>query len=87
MSISVVTSKGQITIPKKIRDALGIKPSEKVIITIEKDCVVLRPVAGNILEIGGSINIPAKERPIDFKKVRRKVRRQIGRSAARDMEE
>ncbi len=79
MSVSVLTSKGQITIPKEVREVLKLKPADKVVITIEKDHAVLTPVHGNILDLGGSIKIPAKDKPIDFQKVRRKVRKAVAK--------
>lgn len=84
MSISVMTSKGQVTIPKEVRDILHLKPSDKVIITVEKGHAVLKPVHGNILDIGGSIKIPKGEKPIDFHKVRGKVRGVVARKAAEE---
>ena len=42
-----ITVKGQVTIPKAIRDRLGLKPGGRVDFVIEPDGrVVLRPVAG-----------------------------------------
>lgn len=84
MSVSVMTSKGQITIPKEVRDMLRLKPTDKVVITIEKDHAVLKPVHGNILDLGGSIKIPAKEKPIDFKKVRTKVQKTVAQRVAEE---
>ncbi len=34
---ATVTSKGQVTIPKPIRDRLGIKPRTKVAFSLDKD--------------------------------------------------
>lgn len=81
MSISTLTSKGQITVPKDIRDVLQLRPSDKVLITIEKGHAVLRPIHGNILDIGGSIKLPEGEKPIDFKKVREYTRKVVARKA------
>ena len=83
MGFSVLTSKGQITVPKEVRDWLDIKPSDKVIITVEKDHAILKPVRGNILDIGGSVKIPAAEKPIDFKKVRGRVRKAVSKKAVK----
>jgi len=84
MAISVMTSKGQITIPKDVRNILKLKPSDRVIIMVEKDYAVLKPVHGNILDLGGSIKIPEREKPIDFKKLRGKVRKAVARKAAEE---
>jgi AbrB family looped-hinge helix DNA binding protein len=36
MTITTVTTKGQVTIPKRVRDGLGLKPGSKVSIEIEQ---------------------------------------------------
>ncbi len=82
MPVAVLTSKGQMTIPKEIRKALSLKPSERVIIAIEGDHAVIKPLRGNILDIGASIKIPAKEKPIDFNRVREEVGKGIAKKAA-----
>jgi antitoxin PrlF len=84
MPISVLTSKGQMTIPKEVRKALNLRPSEKVIIVVEGNQAIIKPLRGNLLDIGGSIEIPGKEKPINFKKVREEVKKRIAkRTAAR----
>ncbi len=82
MPIATLTSKGQMTIPKEVRKALNLKPSEKVIIVVEGDQAVIRPLRGNILDIGGSIRIPDKEKPIDFHKVRESVKKRVSKRGA-----
>jgi len=79
MPISVLTTKGQMTIPKEVRKALNLKPSEKIIIVVEGDQAVIKPLKGNLLDMGGSIKIPDKEKPINFKKVREEVRKRIAK--------
>jgi AbrB family looped-hinge helix DNA binding protein len=82
MPISVLTSKGQMTIPKEVRKALNLRPSEKVIIVVEGNQAIIKPLKGNLLEIGGSIKISKKEKPTNFKKVREEVKRRIARRIA-----
>lgn len=36
MPVATITSKGQVTIPKKIRDKLGLKPGDKLDFEIDK---------------------------------------------------
>jgi len=45
-SIAVVGERGQITIPKNIRDIKGIKAKDRVVVKIENDRVVLEKTAG-----------------------------------------
>jgi antitoxin PrlF len=83
MPISVLTSKGQMTIPKEVRKALNLKPSEKVIIVVEGNRAIIQPLKGNLLDIGGSVKITDREKPIDFKKVRGEVKKRVAKKVAR----
>jgi AbrB family looped-hinge helix DNA binding protein len=82
MPVALITSKGQMTIPKEVREALNLRPSEKVVIVVDGDQAIFKPIRGNLLDIGGSIDIPEQEKPISFRKVRDKVRKGIGKRAA-----
>ena len=82
MPISVLTPKGQMTIPKEIREALNLQPSEKVIIVVEGNQAIIKPLKGNLLDIGGSVKIPEKEKPIHFRKVRGEVKKRIAKRIA-----
>lgn len=44
MPISTVSSKGQLIIPKEIRDKLGIKPKQKVLFRVVKGHAVIEPL-------------------------------------------
>jgi AbrB family looped-hinge helix DNA binding protein len=84
MPVARVSSKGQITIPKEIRDALHLKINDKVALVVEGGVAIIKPIRGNILDIGASVKIPGKSKPVDFKKVRKEViKRVAGRAAAR----
>lgn len=59
MEYSRITKKGQITIPQKFREILGIKAGEKVVFDLEDEKVVLKkaphnPVA-NLVGLGKGI--------------------------------
>jgi AbrB family looped-hinge helix DNA binding protein len=82
MPISVLTSKGQMTIPKEVRKALNLRPSEKVIIVVEGNRAILQPLKGNLLDIGGSVKITDTEKPIEFKKVREEVKKRVAKKIA-----
>jgi len=80
MPISILTPKGQMTIPKEVRKALNLKPSEKVIIVVEGGQAIIMPLKGNILDIGGSLKVSDKEgKPIDFHKVREEVKKRVAK--------
>ena len=44
MNKAKVTFKGQVTIPKEVRNSLDIKEGDSVIFVIEKDHAVLKPL-------------------------------------------
>jgi len=83
MPIVALTSKGQMTIPKKVREALNLRPSEKVIVVVEGDQAIIKPLRGNLLDLGGSIKIPDNDKPIDFRRVREEVKRKVTKGIAR----
>ncbi len=56
-----VTSKGQVTIPKRVRDALGLKPGAKVEFTLLPGGALVEAVGGGGIEaIAGSLGRYAK---------------------------
>ena len=77
MPVSVLTRKWQTTIPKDIRNLLGLKPNDKILYLIEGKRVVLKPLKGNILDLRGSVM--TKEKPVDFKRLRSDTRKKIAR--------
>lgn len=81
MPIAVLTSKGQMTIPREIRESLKLRPSDKIVIVLEKGQAILKPLRGNIMDLADSVEIPKSEKPIDFQKVREKVKKRIARTA------
>ena len=77
MSVSVLTSKGQTTIPKNVRNFLGLEPNDKIFYMVEGKRVILKPLKGNILDLRGSVT--TKDKPIDFKKLRDTTREKVAR--------
>ncbi len=49
MPASKLTSKGQITVPKDVRDALGVQPGDRLAFTIRRDGTVT--VAADTIDI------------------------------------
>jgi len=81
MSTKTLTKKGQVTIPKNIRDLLGLKERDKVVFIEREGEVVLKAVKGNVLDLKGSV-VP-RRRPEDFDVVRKAVRKAVARRVAR----
>jgi AbrB family looped-hinge helix DNA binding protein len=74
-----ISSKGQVTIPKEVREALHLKPGDRVTFESRNGQAVLRREP-SFLELGGSIEPPY--RPLDFRKVREEVKRRIAAEVA-----
>ena len=56
MAVATLTSKGQTTIPKEIRDLLGLAPGDKLDFVVESDGrVVLRPATLDVRELRGML--------------------------------
>jgi antitoxin PrlF len=59
MAQAKLTSKGQITIPKQVRERLNLRTGDRVEFTMEgDDRVLLRPARGSVLDLEGSLHRP-----------------------------
>jgi len=56
MAHSVITSKGQITIPKSVRNKLNLKTGDKVDFKISGKDVILVPVSKSVEEVFGILS-------------------------------
>ena len=57
MPTATLTSKGQLTLPKKIRDALGLKPGDQIDFVLDASGEVrLRPGAYDVGELRGLLH-------------------------------
>ena len=77
MHHSVITRKGQTTIPKAIRTFLKLEPNDKLFYIVEDKKVVLKPLHGDILELRGSVQ--AKDQSTDFDKVLKITRKKVAK--------
>jgi AbrB family looped-hinge helix DNA binding protein len=56
-----MTSKGQVTVPREIRDRLGLKPGDKMAFTMLSDrTVVMRPKTRHLADLAGSLARPGQ---------------------------
>ena len=68
-----VTSKGQVTVPKAVRDALGIKQGDEVIFRVEGNRAVLARTP-DFLRLADTVRVPAARRNVGWDDVIRKTR-------------
>ena len=57
---ATVTSKGQVTLPKELRDALGIKSGSKLRVRLDGDRIVLSRKTGGISDLFGILGKPKR---------------------------
>ena len=64
---ATLTSKGQTTIPKDVRDTLGIKPGDRLTFTVMPDStVILRAKTGRLADLAGKLKKPGRKTvPVD----------------------
>jgi antitoxin PrlF len=68
-----MSSKGQVTVPKAVREALGIGEGDNVVFRVEgKRAVLARTV--DFLSLAGTISVPASRRNAAWDEVVRKTR-------------
>ncbi len=78
MTTAVVTSKGQITIPKPVRDGLGVESGDRVeFVELERGVYSVVAATRDIRDLKGVIPKPAK--PVSIEDMNRAVRRHAGR--------
>jgi antitoxin PrlF len=76
MPSAMVTSKGQITIPKRIRDFLKVKPGDRVDFDIDaKGTVVVRPGGADVRQLKGLLHRPRRS-PVSLEAMEAAIARQ-----------
>ena len=75
-----VSSKGQVTIPRAVRDALAIREGDSVVFRVEDGRALLARTP-DLLDLAGSVEVPASKRGVPWDEVMRQTRR--ARAAAR----
>lgn len=68
-----LTSKGQVTVPKVVRDALGLEEGDEVPFRVEGDRAVLARTP-DFLSLAGTMAVPAVKRNVAWDEVIRKAR-------------
>ncbi len=79
---SKITIKGQTTIPKAVRDQLGIGPGDRLVFVTQDGQIILQGLKQTLSDRRGSIK--PKHKPENFDQVRTAVKRRRAQKAARD---
>jgi AbrB family looped-hinge helix DNA binding protein len=69
-----VTSKGQVTLPKSVRDALGVAPGDRLLFRVVDGHALLARTP-DLLELAGSISVPPDVRGLPWEEVMERMRR------------
>ena len=81
MIVIKVGRRGQITVPKEIRESLKIDEGDRLAFVQRGNEVVLQPLTRTLLDLRGSVPVSGLQ---DFKAIRRKVIAEHARKVARD---
>jgi antitoxin PrlF len=79
MPAATLTSKGQLVVPKSIRDRLGLHPGDRLDFVIQDDGnVLIRPATENVDRLKGILRRPGRP-PVTVEEMKRIIRRRGGR--------
>jgi len=81
MRAATLSSKGQVTIPRAIRERLRLKPGDRVMFVEREDMVVLEPVSGSIMDWYGAL---AGQPAPDWQDLRTDVMAQVASETAHE---
>lgn len=73
-----LTSKGQITIPKSVRDQLELAPGDQVVFRLEGARAILARTK-DFLDMAGTVSVPAEKRGASWDDIRREAWRKRGK--------
>jgi len=78
MAKATLTSKGQLTLPKEIRDKLGVKTGDRVAFREQPDgSIVVEAEIGDLLALRGSVK--SRVRGVTIEAMNEAIRKRAGR--------
>jgi AbrB family looped-hinge helix DNA binding protein len=76
-----ISSKGQMVLPKVLRDRLGVKPGSKIVFVERQGRIELQAYGGDILRWYGALEV---DTPQDWDAVQAETNRRRAKEAARE---
>jgi len=78
MTTSTLTAKGQTTIPKAIRDQLGLSPGDRIEYFVEPDGrVIMLPATRPITRLAGALKHRAPKPAVTLEEMDRAIRERV----------
>lgn len=71
--VAKLTSKGQVTIPKRVRDALELREGDEIHFKVEESRAVVAK-STDFLSLAGSVSVPAAKRGTPWDEMIRQTR-------------
>ena len=76
-----LTSKGQVTVPKAVRDALQLESGDSVIFRVEGEHAIVTRIP-DFLELAGSVAVPPAKKGASWDRIREAAWRARGEELA-----
>jgi len=78
-----MTTKGQVTIPKEVREHLGVETGDRLSFVVQEDgTVIVKPITRHVRELGGLLQRPG-QRPVSVSEmdegIARRMQEKFGR--------
>ena len=67
-----ISSKGQITIPKAVRDALGVAEGDMLVFRVEGRRAIVAATV-DLIDLAGSVSIPVEVRGLSWDDIRQRA--------------
>lgn len=76
--LATIASKGQVTLPKRVRDKLRLKPGDEIDFALESDGALrVTPVTTSVTQLKGML--PEPDLPISVEEMNEAVARMVAR--------
>ena len=77
MPTATMTTKGQVTIPKEVREHLGIETGDRLSFVVQEDgTVIVQPITRHVRELGGLLQRPG-QRPVSANEMDESIARRM----------